>query len=155
MLSSFICLPAKMSLFKQKARGDCQHFSRTRKVPSPNVSRPLPSARCKHAPLLHGGNALPLFHTLFDAKNRVSRLDVNLNLFACQRLDLDHDATAQGNVPSQAAPIRDAVVSQALGSVEGAGNARTAYMAARWNSTGRANFVCKSTSNMWMNTPSP
>ena len=41
------------------------------------------------SPLLDGRDALLLFYTLLDPLDGVGRLDVNLDLLACQGLDLD------------------------------------------------------------------
>lgn len=42
-----------------------------------------------NTPLLDGRNALLLLYTLLDPLNRISWLDIYLNLLACQSFDLD------------------------------------------------------------------
>lgn len=46
-------------------------------------------------PLLDGRNAFLLLDTLLDAVDGVSGLDVDLNLFASEGLDLDHGASPE------------------------------------------------------------
>lgn len=54
----------------------------------------------EHSPLLHWWDALLLFYTFLDTLNRITWLNVNLDLFASQGFHLDHhSAPAQNTDP--------------------------------------------------------